>query len=124
MTLRRTAIRATTANGRGGLVPGVVPGVPITCDGRAHRNASADLRGEPSPAASTIPGVDHAGYASKLLESAHALEEELAGLEPERRLQLAATGRIAAVNADLRFTIDLAAAHALTAIALHLTLEQ
>lgn len=71
----------------------------------------------PSPAASTIPGMDHAGYASKLLESAHALEEELAGLTPEKRLQLAATGRIAAVNADLRFTIDLAAAHALTAIA-------
>jgi enolase len=64
--------------------------------------------------------VDHAGYASKLLKSLSAVEQELADASPDKLLELAATGRIAELNANARHTVQLAAAHAMTAIALHL----
>ena len=64
---------------------------------------------------------DHAVAASQLLANLEGLAERLANLTPEDRLQMAATGGFTRVNADQQWTRDLAVAHALAAIALHLT---
>lgn len=63
----------------------------------------------------------HAEHASALLHGAIKLEEQLAELTPEKRLQLAAMGSFTRINEDLRWTVELAAAHALTAAALATT---
>ena len=61
---------------------------------------------------------EHAAKASRLLDGAEALSSRLENATPDERLQMAATGGFAQVNADLRWTAELAIAHALTAIAL------
>lgn len=68
----------------------------------------------------TFSANDHALRARELLMGAEALQEELNGLSDERRLELAARGAMPRLNADLRWTAELAIANALTAIALQL----
>jgi len=68
-----------------------------------------------SPAAAT-----HADQAAELLRGVDALARELHELTPERRLELAVAGGFRQLNADQHWTVELAIAHALTAIALQL----
>lgn len=69
---------------------------------------------------SSAAAVEHALRARALLAGAEELERRLADATPEQRLELAASGAIGRVNADLRWTAELAIANALTAIALQL----
>jgi hypothetical protein len=72
----------------------------------------------------TIEGASsHAAKASALLATLARQEEELADLNAERDLELAVSGGYARLNADRRWTLELAIANALTAIALELTVE-
>lgn len=61
---------------------------------------------------------EHALDAHELLAAVHARQDELEGLDTNERLQLTAAGSWSKINADLAFTVELATAHALTAIAL------
>ena len=60
---------------------------------------------------------EHARRASELLAGLEARLAEVAELDEMARLQAAATGGVARLNRDLEFTLALAAAHALAAIA-------
>jgi hypothetical protein len=60
----------------------------------------------------------HAVEASSLLEGVSSYSDRLEKLTADERLQMAVTGGFKKVNADMQFTIDLAQAHALTALAL------
>jgi len=60
--------------------------------------------------------LEHARRASRLLESLENQERELAEMTPEDRLSLSIGAR--GFNADRHWTLELAIAHALTAIAL------
>lgn len=60
----------------------------------------------------------HALTASELLNNVEELEAKLRNLSADERLQLHATGRVRGVNEDLRWTVQLALAHAVTALAL------
>lgn len=64
---------------------------------------------------------EHAATADKLLTALAAREAELVELGDDERLQLAVTGAITAINRNNEFTLEAAAAHALTAIALAAT---
>jgi hypothetical protein len=63
----------------------------------------------------------HAVSASQLLENATSVSAQFRDLSPERRLEFAANGGFARANADLQWTLEVAAVHALTALALALT---
>ena len=63
---------------------------------------------------------EHSMQARELLRGVDQLQDELEGLTPDRRLELAVAGAMPSLNADLRFTVELAIAHALTAIAVAL----
>lgn len=65
----------------------------------------------------------HATLASMLLETENELDARLAALSPEERIQYAALGQTTRLNRDRQFSIELAQAHALAAIALVLTVE-
>jgi hypothetical protein len=65
-----------------------------------------------------VTAAEHVAQARSLLGGAAALEEELATLSPERYLELAVSGSFPRMNASLRWTVDLAQAHALTALAI------
>lgn len=65
----------------------------------------------------------HAITASELLEQLDVYRDRLKNMTDDERLQLAAAGAVSQLNADMQFTIDLAAAHAATAIALQTTEE-
>jgi len=65
--------------------------------------------------------ADYAKEAGALLAGVAALAGELAELTPERRLELAVSGGLKQLNADQAWTVDLAIAHALTALALQAT---
>lgn len=65
----------------------------------------------------------HAITASEMLGGAERFSERLTNLTPDERLQMAVTGGFSRANADLKWTIDLAVAHALSALALALTSE-
>jgi hypothetical protein len=67
-----------------------------------------------------VTAREHVERADGLLASAAALERQIAELTPEKRLELAVVGAVSSLNADLRYTVDLAIAHALTAMALEL----
>jgi hypothetical protein len=56
-----------------------------------------------------------------LLESTERLSEKLTNLTSDERLQMVATGGFRRANADLDWTVKLATAHALTALALERT---
>jgi hypothetical protein len=64
---------------------------------------------------------EHAVFASELLNGISALSHRLENLTEHDHLQAAATGALLKANSDLRWTRDLAAAHAAVAIALGLT---
>ena len=55
--------------------------------------------------------------AEKLLEGLEAFDERLAALTPDERLQMSVAGGFTSANADKRYTLDLATAYALVAIA-------
>lgn len=65
----------------------------------------------------------HAVTASQLLENVESTQKRLEGLTPEQRLEMAASGQFPRLNADLKWTVDLALAHAIAAIALVVTDE-
>ncbi len=60
----------------------------------------------------------HAATASELLENIDKTGERLRQLSPEDHLQMVASGEFTRINADLKWTVDLALAHAIAAIAL------
>jgi hypothetical protein len=68
-----------------------------------------------------VTAREHAEHASRLLTGAATLEDQLAALSDEDRLQAAIGGGFTRANADLRYTIETATAHALTALALEAT---
>lgn len=63
----------------------------------------------------------HAVTASELLDSVDRVADRVAKLSDEERLQAAASGAIAQTNRNIEHTIELATAHALTALALAAT---
>jgi hypothetical protein len=63
----------------------------------------------------------HAASAARMLDRLEGIERELADLTPQRRLELEASGVNLQLNADRRWTAELAIAHALTALALNTT---
>jgi hypothetical protein len=63
----------------------------------------------------------HAEKASELLAGTEALSARLEAMSPDERLQMVATGGFGRANADLRWTVELAIAHALAAVALKAT---
>lgn len=65
-----------------------------------------------------MTSAEHAMRADELLEAARRIEAELRELTPERKLELAVVGAVSSLNADLRYTVELAQAHAMTALAL------
>ena len=60
----------------------------------------------------------HAEQASALLSGIDAMSERLDRMDDDERLRAAIAGGFARVNQDLRWTCELAIAHALTALAL------
>lgn len=64
---------------------------------------------------------DHAITASELLVSAERFSDRLEQMTMDERLQMHVTGGMTRANADLRWTVELAQAHALTALALERT---
>lgn len=62
---------------------------------------------------------DHAARASALLEGVDSLGEQLESLSDDQRLQMAIAGTFKQLNANQRFTVELAQAHATTALALY-----
>ena len=67
------------------------------------------------------PARRHAVTASQLLVNLDNFAEEMRTIDPHRRLELIASGSVAQMNEDQKWTKDLAVAHALAALALHLT---
>ena len=67
---------------------------------------------------------EHAIIASELLDGERALEARLDNVTEEERLQMIATGQVGRINADRKFAVDVALAHALTALAMAQTEEQ
>lgn len=65
----------------------------------------------------------HAVTAAELLDGCDRFSARLAGLSPDEHLQMVATGQIGQANRDLAWTVDLATAHALAALALQITAE-
>jgi hypothetical protein len=61
---------------------------------------------------------EHAVIASELLASEERYARQLEALTPEQRLQMVATGAVRQSNADREWTVALAQAHAVTALAL------
>lgn len=64
---------------------------------------------------------DHAIIASELLDSETRIAARLEHLTPDERLQMQATGGVKRSNLDRQWTVTLAQAHALTALAMQLT---
>jgi hypothetical protein len=67
---------------------------------------------------------EHARRASELLELIERQEDELSTIlesDPDRHLELIASGAIKRLNANRQWSAELARAHALTAIALGLS---
>jgi predicted hotdog family 3-hydroxylacyl-ACP dehydratase len=64
---------------------------------------------------------EHAERAASLLAGVDRLEAHVESLDEQQRLELVVAGGIARVNADLRYSLDVAIAHALTALALWTT---
>jgi hypothetical protein len=64
---------------------------------------------------------EHAVTASELLDSIDRTQERLDALTDDQRLQMVATQGFTRVNRDLQWTIELATAHALAALALQAT---
>lgn len=60
----------------------------------------------------------HAITASELLASTDRVAERIKNLTLDERMQMVVSGETSRLNADLAWTVDLAQAHALTAIAL------
>jgi hypothetical protein len=60
----------------------------------------------------------HAITASELLAGTEALSARLDAMTPEERLQMAIAGGFSRVNVDLRWTVELAIALSLAALAL------
>lgn len=60
----------------------------------------------------------HAVTASELLESTERFSDQLANMSDDQRLQMAVTGGFTQANQDMRWTVELATAHALAALAL------
>lgn len=63
----------------------------------------------------------HAITASQLLSNLETFDQDMKALGRDERLQLAVTGGLRVLNANQEWTKDLAVAHALAALALHLT---
>lgn len=63
----------------------------------------------------------HAITASELLASTERFSDRLANMTPEEQLQMTVSGGFSRANADLRWTVELAATHALAALALAAT---
>ena len=63
----------------------------------------------------------HAVTASQLLGNADEFSRALQTQTAEQRLHMIASGGVERANADLDYTIRVATAHALAAIALHMT---
>ena len=59
--------------------------------------------------------------ASSLLDNVALATKQMDELDEEQRLQMQATGGFSTHNADQRWRVELAIAHALTAIALEMT---
>lgn len=87
---------------------------------RFVENASTLSRRASSLGGVTDVAAHHAELAARLLAGIAALDERLENLTDEDRLELAVSGGLARANADLRWTAELAIAHALTSIALAL----
>jgi hypothetical protein len=73
-------------------------------------------------------GRHHAIIADDLLENVHRLDNETAAMTEDERLRMVATGGYTRLNRDLDYTVRLAtahallaAAHALAALAMHVT---
>jgi hypothetical protein len=60
----------------------------------------------------------HAVTASELLAQTERFADRLASLTPDEHLQMVTGGGFGRANADLHWTVELAVAHALAAIAL------
>lgn len=65
----------------------------------------------------------HAITASELLTQVESHEERLRGLSDDERLQMVVTGGFSRANADKKWTVEVATAHALVALALSQTEE-
>lgn len=63
----------------------------------------------------------HAVKAATLLDALAATEAQVDAMTEDQRLQAIAMGAIKRFNDSARYTVDLATAHALAALALHLT---
>jgi hypothetical protein len=69
----------------------------------------------------TTLAAEHAEVAQSLLRGIKAYSKRLAEMTDDERLQMVVGGGMGRANDDLRWTAELAIAHALTAIALQLT---
>lgn len=67
---------------------------------------------------------EHALIASQYLVNLDTFAEKLRGMDAEQRLHMFATGGIKQANADQEYTLQVATAHALAAIALALTEDE
>jgi phage gp46-like protein len=66
------------------------------------------------------PARGHAETARELLASVERAEAQLAALTPDQHLQRVVTGAVKQANENLRWTVELATAQALTSVALSL----
>lgn len=64
---------------------------------------------------------EHATLASELLHGVHTMSARLDNLTDDQRLQMVINDGFTRMNKDMRWTAELALAHALTALALDLT---
>lgn len=64
--------------------------------------------------------AEHAERAATLLAGLDTLEQRLEDMSDEDRLQMVVSGGYTRANRDMHYTVELAHAHALTAIALEL----
>lgn len=67
---------------------------------------------------------EHAITASELLENLERATRDFREVSPEKHLEMAVTGKIKALNETFDFTVQVAVAHALAAIALELTADE
>jgi hypothetical protein len=65
-----------------------------------------------------VNAAEHAARAAQLLDAVAVAEQRIAAIDPEEHLELAVRGGISRFNADQKWTVELAVAHALTAVAL------
>lgn len=68
--------------------------------------------------------AEHAAKAAELLDALVGLDEQVDGLDDGDRLGMAVSGATRQLNENRRYTIELATAHSLAALALERTVER